>query len=185
MDRSQLKTITMKITEDMAEDIQTLTKDLEVSQSAFVRDIYEQTTFSRIWKMRYIVDTGVLVAYLNRRDNLHEWACRELDRVSPPLLTCEAVVAESCYLLQGSGGDEAILKMIEDGYLEIPFRLSEHAKEVCQTLSKYKKNKVSFADASLVRMLELIKGGIILTTDSDFEVYRIHRNRRISVIHPN
>ncbi|MBK8394780.1 MAG: CopG family transcriptional regulator [Leptospiraceae bacterium] len=38
MDRSQLKTITMKITEDMAEDIQTLTKDLEVSQSAFVRD---------------------------------------------------------------------------------------------------------------------------------------------------
>ena len=51
--------------------------------------------------------------------------------------------------------------------------------------TKYKKQKVSLADASLVRMLELVKGGIILTTDSDFEVYRIHRNQRISVIHPN
>jgi predicted nucleic acid-binding protein len=57
--------------------------------------------------MKYVVDTGVLVAYLNRRDNLHEWACKELDMVAPPLLTCEAVVAESCYLLQGSGGDQA------------------------------------------------------------------------------
>lgn len=38
MDRANLKTITMKITEAMAEDIQTLTKDLDISQSAFVRD---------------------------------------------------------------------------------------------------------------------------------------------------
>lgn len=135
--------------------------------------------------MKYIVDTGVLVAYLNRRDNLHEWACKELDMVAPPLLTCEAVVAESCYLLQGSGGDEAILKMIEDGFIEIPFSLGDHAKEVGQILTKYKSNKVSLADASLVRILELVKGGIILTTDSDFQVYRIHRNKKISVISPN
>lgn len=129
--------------------------------------------------MNYVVDTGVLVAYLNRRDNLHEWACSELDKVSPPLLTCEAVVAECCYLLQGSGGDEAILKMIEDGYIQIPFVLSDNIKQVGQTLTKYKSQKVSLADASLVRMLELIKGGILLTTDSDFDVYRIHRHRRI------
>ncbi len=134
--------------------------------------------------MKYVVDTGVLVAYLNRRDNLHEWACKELDRVTPPLLTCEAVVAECCYLLQGSGGDEAILKMIEDGYIQIPFSLGDHVKEVGQTLSKYKTQKVSLADASLVRMLELIKGGIILTTDSDFQIYRIHRSKRISMISP-
>ena len=38
MDRTNLKTITMKITEVMADDIQKLTKDLDVSQSAFVRD---------------------------------------------------------------------------------------------------------------------------------------------------
>jgi predicted nucleic acid-binding protein len=135
--------------------------------------------------MNYVVDTGVLVAYLNRRDNLHEWACNELGKVSPPLLTCEAVVAECCYLLQGSGGDEAILKMIEDGYIQIPFVLSQHIKEVGQTLTKYKSQKVSLADASLVRMLELIKGGVLLTTDSDFDVYRIHRHRRIIKKSPN
>jgi predicted nucleic acid-binding protein len=94
-------------------------------------------------------------------------------------------LAESCYLLQGSGGDEAILKMIEDGFIQIPFSLTDHAKEVGQILTKYKSNKVSLADASLVRILELVKGGIILTTDSDFQVYRIHRNKKISIISPN
>ena len=38
MNRMNLKTITMKVSEDMLEDIQTLTKDLDISQSSFVRD---------------------------------------------------------------------------------------------------------------------------------------------------
>ena len=96
-----------------------------------------------------------------------------------------ASICDLCGKGTSSGGDEAILKMIEDGFIQIPFSLSDHAKEVGQILTKYKSNKVSLADASLVRILELVKGGIILTTDSDFQVYRIHRNKKISIISPD
>ena len=47
-----------------------------------------------------LVDTGPLVAVLNRRDSHHAWVTRVLGRVKPPLVTCEAVLAETCYLLK-------------------------------------------------------------------------------------
>ena len=38
-----------------------------------------------------IIDTGVLVAYFNRREQWHSWAKVQLAKIQPPLLTCEAV----------------------------------------------------------------------------------------------
>jgi predicted nucleic acid-binding protein len=50
-------------------------------------------------KANVIVDTGVLVAYLNRREQFYQWAKTELAKIKMPLLTCEAVIVESCFLL--------------------------------------------------------------------------------------
>ncbi|MFZ4699559.1 MAG: PIN domain-containing protein, partial [Candidatus Methylumidiphilus sp.] len=47
-----------------------------------------------------IVDTGILVALQNRNDHYHEWAVRKLAHITPPLLTCEAVISETCFLLR-------------------------------------------------------------------------------------
>ena len=44
--------------------------------------------------MGIIVDSGPLVALLNRRDTYHDWAREQFAQISPPLLTCEAVVTE-------------------------------------------------------------------------------------------
>jgi predicted nucleic acid-binding protein len=44
---------------------------------------------------------------------------------------------------------------------------------------------MSFADACLVRMSELIKASFILTLDSDFLIYRKNRNQIIKVIIPD
>jgi uncharacterized protein len=135
--------------------------------------------------MKYIVDTSVLVAYLNKRDNLHHWSSEVLDKISPPIYTCEAVIAEACFLLKGTGADEVILKMIADKYILLPFRAEVFALEISDFLKKYKKQKVSFADACLVKMLEINKNSIILTADSDFHHYRINRNKKINGIFPN
>ena len=51
-----------------------------------------------------LLDTGPLVALLNRRDRYHEWAKLQWAKVAPPLLTCEAVLSEACFLLRGAGG---------------------------------------------------------------------------------
>lgn len=61
-------------------------------------------------KQQVLLDTGPLVAFTNRRDRYYEWAKTEWALISPPLLTCEAVITEACFLLQTLyGGAEAVL----------------------------------------------------------------------------
>jgi predicted nucleic acid-binding protein len=47
-----------------------------------------------------LLDTGPLVACLDRREQWHEWATSRMTQVRLPLLTCEAVMTEACYLLR-------------------------------------------------------------------------------------
>ena len=46
-----------------------------------------------------VIDTGPLVAWLNRRDQHHRWSVQILDTVEVPLITCEPVLSEACFLL--------------------------------------------------------------------------------------
>lgn len=52
-----------------------------------------------------IVDAGPLVALLNRRDAHHGWATGRFQAYSDPLLTCEAVLSETAFLVRRAGGD--------------------------------------------------------------------------------
>ncbi len=45
-----------------------------------------------------LLDTGSLIAVLYRRNQFHDWAVKEIGKLPAPLLTCEAVVAETCFL---------------------------------------------------------------------------------------
>jgi predicted nucleic acid-binding protein len=47
-----------------------------------------------------ILDTGVLVAFLMPNDKFHQWAVSSLTNIQYPVLTCEAVLTEVCFLLQ-------------------------------------------------------------------------------------
>jgi len=42
-----------------------------------------------------VLDTGPLVALLNRRDRYHRWTAEQWAEVEPPVLTCEAVLTEA------------------------------------------------------------------------------------------
>ena len=50
--------------------------------------------------MKGIADTGFLVAFANRNDQHHDWAVSFTTRVTEPLLTCEAVLAETAFHLR-------------------------------------------------------------------------------------
>ena len=122
-----------------------------------------------------LVDTGPLVAFLNRRDRYHEWSKDIFAELVPPVLSCEAVLSEACFLLRNTrGGGEAVLRLVDRGLVKLPFRLEADAAPVRRLLSRYADVPMSLADACLVRMSEQISGSVLLTLDRDFKLYRKH-----------
>lgn len=136
-------------------------------------------------KRNIIIDTGVIVALVNRREQTHEWVKNTLKSLSLPFFTCESVITESCFLLKNvAGGEDAILNLIDSNKLQIPFNLSEEITEIKQLMKQYQSVPMSLADACLVRMSELIRGSSVFTLDSDFRIYRQYKNQVIPVIMP-
>lgn len=136
-------------------------------------------------RRRVLLDTGPLVAFLNRHDRHHGWAVERLAEIEPPLLTCEAVLAEACHMVRRApGGARAVAEMVAGGLIEIPFRLGAEVGRIESLLGRYADVPMSLADACLVRLAELETGSAVLTLDSDFHVYRMHGRQVIPVIVP-
>lgn len=132
-----------------------------------------------------LADAGPLVAALRKRDRQHAWAHAQLAARSAPLLTCEAVLSETFYLLQGvSGGRDALAALIERGLLEVRFDFQDEREATLRLLRKYSDTPMSFADACLVRMSELHRNSLVFTLDHDFAAYRRNGRDRIPLIAP-
>jgi predicted nucleic acid-binding protein len=123
--------------------------------------------------MPVLVDTGFIVAMLDRSEQEHRLCVRVSVQIEEPLITCEAVITESCYLLRHvDGASEAILQNIDKGVFRLPYAVSSRAAEVERLLRKYTDVPMDFADGCLVDLATQIGTGRILTFDSDFAVYR-------------
>jgi predicted nucleic acid-binding protein len=95
-----------------------------------------------------LLDTGSLVAVLFRRDQYHEWAVEKISQMPIPLITCEAVVAESCFLTQRMlGSSKAVYDFIETGAVKIDFSLSDEFEAVKDLALRYQNVPMSLADA--------------------------------------
>jgi predicted nucleic acid-binding protein len=136
-------------------------------------------------KRGVIVDTGPLVALLNRRDTHHPWASACLAEVEPPLLTCEAVLSETCYLVRTlPNGPSAVMELVRRGVLSLPFSIVEEADQIAGLLAKYASVPMSLADACIVRMAEQYPRSLVMTIDSDLSIYRKHRRLAIPSMMP-
>lgn len=126
-----------------------------------------------------------LVALINRRDRYHQWATIEVTTIQMPLLTCEAVISEAYFLLQRANyGQEALVGLLKQKLIQIPFHFDREVDTIGNLLNRYRSVPMSVADACLMRMAELYAGSFILTTDRDFQIYRISKNQVIPVIMP-
>lgn len=125
-----------------------------------------------------LLDTGVIVALLDRSERLHGACAEAVRELEAPLITCEAVIAESCYLLRKlAGAAEAVIDNVAAGIFQIPFQLSQEAAGVKQILRKYRDRQIDLADACLIRLADEFGTADILTLDRDFAVYRWGRNK--------
>lgn len=134
---------------------------------------------------RLVVDTGPLVALLNRRDRHHRWARSAFDAVAPPLFTCEAVLSEASWLLgQAPGGREALLALLSNDIVRVGFQLQPELAAVQTLMQRFASVPISLADACLVRMTELEADSAVITLDSAFRIYRRNRRQVVPVVMP-
>jgi predicted nucleic acid-binding protein len=133
-----------------------------------------------------ILDTGFLVALLNRTEQYHFWVKAQLSKISSPMITCEPVITEACFLLQTiHGGEKAILDLVNRKKLQIPFVLTDESLIIQTLMQRYQSVPMSLADACLVRMTEIYSDSILLTLDSDFRIYRKNKNEIINLLTPD
>jgi predicted nucleic acid-binding protein len=118
-----------------------------------------------------IVDASFLIALWRKNDQNHPWAAQQARRHPPPWITCESVLSEADHLLSPEGcaslrlacrrGALCILSLSDDSFVP-----------VLNMLDKYDDVPMSIADACLVRLTEILPAPLLLTTDSDFKIYR-------------
>lgn len=134
---------------------------------------------------RVLLDTGPLIAYLGARDQHHLWARRQFESLRPPLVTCEPVLAEACFLVQRNGGAPAdVLGLLRRGVLEIAFDIETEAVALETLMHRYRETPMSLADACLVRLSELHVDCQVMTFDTDFQRYRRNVRHVIPLLAP-
>lgn len=131
-----------------------------------------------------LVDAGFLVALLSRRDSHHQWAVTQAPGHALPWRTCEAVLSEAFHLL-GARGVPGLGALLRRRALIVAFDLDNDVESVLKLLQKYADVPMSLADACLVRMSETLAEPIILTTDSDFRIYRRHSRQTVPCLMPS
>jgi predicted nucleic acid-binding protein len=125
---------------------------------------------------RPVADTGFLVSLLNKRDAHYAWACEQAAAFDPPFDICEAVLSEAFHVLSPSVGTQ-LIHLLRRGGFRLSFALEQHQEPVLGLMEKYRDVPMSLADACLVRMTEILSDPLVLTTDSDFRIYRRHGRR--------
>ncbi|HVH72185.1 MAG TPA: PIN domain-containing protein [Candidatus Dormibacteraeota bacterium] len=126
--------------------------------------------------MKGIADTGFIVAFARRNDQHHVWAADVAKRITEPLLTCEAVLAEAAFHLESTS---YVLALLQDEMLRVAFDCNRNLSPLAELARRYGDRNPDLADLCLIRMSELYPQHVVFTVDSDFRVYR--RNRREAI----
>ena len=132
--------------------------------------------------MKGIADTGFLVAFANANDKHHKWAAQRATGVTEPLLTCEAVIAETAFHLESAA---VALAMVNEGLVALAFDCREHLVQLARLADRFADQKPDLADLCLVRMTELFPKHSVITIDrTDFQVYRRNKREAIPLLCP-
>lgn len=131
-----------------------------------------------------LVDTGAILALLNRQDRWHAKCKDTLGQLSLPLMTSTAVLTEAFYLFRRDRVDmEAAWTFLRsDTIVLAPIHTAE-LSGIHALMSRYWDRPMDFADATLVHLAKREVITTIFTIDhSDFETYRIDGKRKFRIV---
>jgi uncharacterized protein len=130
--------------------------------------------------MVILVDTGPLVAYLDRGDPAHEFVRARWEPIAGRFVSTAAVFTEAMHFLRPvQNGAEALVDLFREGslLLEDVFQLPM-LDRATNLMARYPNVFMDFADATLVVLAENLNTPNILTLDErGFRTFRYRRNK--------
>jgi predicted nucleic acid-binding protein len=130
--------------------------------------------------MFVLVDTGPLVAYLDRGDPAHNFVRTKWGVMSGRFVTTGAVVTEAIHFLSPlQNGPQKLLEFLRDGtvLLQNTFRMAL-LDRAGALMEQYADVPMDFADATLVVLAEEVQTARIVTLDErGFRAFRYGRNK--------
>jgi predicted nucleic acid-binding protein len=131
-----------------------------------------------------LVDTGAILALLNKADPWHQLCEAAFRQLRLPLLTSEAALTEVFHLVgESRPAMEAAWKLIRSGAVLLSSIAHDELPEIHALMSRYWDRPMDFADATLVYLANRESISTILTIDqNDFVTYRIAGKRRFNIL---
>jgi hypothetical protein len=131
-----------------------------------------------------LIDTGAILALLDRTDGWHQPCVDAFQHLRLPLITSEAVLTELFHLVGGDRREtEAAWKFLRSGAVAMAEIGDSELPDVQALMSRYWDRPMDFADATLVYLARRESLATIFTVDhADFETYRIEGKRRFRVV---
>lgn len=131
-----------------------------------------------------LVDTGAILALLDRNDRWHHSCVEVYDRTSLPLLTTDAVLAEVFHLIYRNLRDiRGVWTLLRSGAIYKASIAHEELPMIHALMDEYQDHPMDFADATLVHLAAREGISVILTVDfDDFETYRIGGRKRFTIL---
>ena len=131
-----------------------------------------------------LIDTGAILALLDRDDRWHG-PCREaFGKLRLPLLTSGAVLTELFHLVGDHPNEiEAAWRFVRSGAVTVAPLADPDLPALDSLMARYRDRPMDFADATLVHLAYRESLNTILTIDhDDFETYRIHGRRAFRIV---
>ncbi len=131
-----------------------------------------------------LIDTGAILAILDRKDRWHQVCLDTYQRLRLPLLASEAVLTEVFHLARSDRrGMESAWTFVRSGAVQMSGIEDSELPEIHELMSRYWDRPMDFADATLVHLAKRESLSTIFTVDyADFETYRIDGRRRFRVL---
>jgi predicted nucleic acid-binding protein len=131
-----------------------------------------------------LIDTGALLALLDRDDKWHEACAKAFERARLPLATTAAVLTELFHLLGDVKRDQQrAWQLVRSGAIVV-IGIDDRDLPALQSLmDRYHDRPMDFADATLVHVASELRLPDILTIDhDDFETYRMPGRRKFRMM---
>jgi predicted nucleic acid-binding protein len=131
-----------------------------------------------------LVDTGPLIALIDRGEASHRACARTLDELRPPFATTAPVLTEAMHLAARGGwtAQRVLWGLLAALPVDVTAPDTGGWERVRALMERYRDVPMSLADATLVALAERTGARQVFTLDAHFHAYRAGGRRAFSVV---